>query len=139
MLFYKKRWEYYNRLCPSVMLSPPKQLDEIQPKLVSVLLTRRWCETAHFLAPPPGALGKGQKVKNYLVSLNFNYKVNFKELKQNFVCLLTNERCETYQTGFSFGHLGHAPGVGLGGTVEVGGVKKKSKFNQSWCVRYLHE
>ena len=38
--------------------------------------------------------------------------------------LLTNERCETYQAGFSFGRLGHSPGVGLGGTVEVGGVKK---------------
>ena len=45
--------------------------------------------------------------------------------------LLTNERYKTYQTGFSFNHLGHAPGVGLGGT--FGG------FNQSWCVSYLHE
>ena len=33
------------------------------------------------------------------------------------MCLLTNERYKTYQTGFSFGRLGHAPGVGLGGTV----------------------
>ena len=31
--------------------------------------------------------------------------------------LLTHERYKTYQTGYSFGHLGHAPGVGLGGTV----------------------
>ena len=31
--------------------------------------------------------------------------------------LLANERYKTYQTGFSFGRLGHAPGVGLGGTV----------------------
>ena len=37
--------------------------------------------------------------------------------KPNFVCLLTNERYKTYQTGFLFGRLGHAPGVGLGGTV----------------------
>ena len=27
--------------------------------------------------------------------------------------LLTNERYKTYQMGFSFGHLGHGPGVGL--------------------------
>ena len=40
------------------------------------------------------------------------------------MCLLTNERYKTYQMGFSFGRLGHAPGVGLGGTVGVGGVKK---------------
>ena len=32
------------------------------------------------------------------------------------MCLLTNERYKTYQTGFSFGRLGHAPGVGLGGS-----------------------
>ena len=47
-----------------------------------------------------------------------------KIFKPNFVCLLTNETCETYQTGFSIGRLGHAPGVGRRGTVEVGGVKK---------------
>ena len=56
------------------------------------------------------------------------------------MCLLTNERYKTYQTGFSFGCLGHAPGVGLGGTVGGCGVKKIfPKFNQIWCVSYLHE
>ena len=44
-----------------------------------------------------------------------------KIFKPNFVCLLTNERYKTYQTGFSFGRLGHAPGVGLGATVGVWG------------------
>ena len=66
------------------------------------------CATAHFLAPPPGKGQEGQ------ILLNFNYEVNFKEFKPNFVCLLTNERYKTYQTRFSFDHLGHAPGVGLG-------------------------
>ena len=33
------------------------------------------------------------------------------------MCLLTHERYKTYQMGFSFGRLGHAPGVGLRGTV----------------------
>ena len=41
------------------------------------------------------------------------------------MCLLTHERYKTYQTGFSFGGLGHALGVGLGGTVGGWGVKKK--------------
>ena len=35
------------------------------------------------------------------------------------MCLLRNKRYKTYQTGFSFGRLGHALGVGLGGTVGV--------------------
>ena len=40
------------------------------------------------------------------------------------MCLLTNERYKAYQTGFLLGHLGHAPGVGLGGTVGGWGSKK---------------
>ena len=49
-----------------------------------------------------------------------------KIFKPNFVCLLTNERYKTYQTGYSFGRLGHAPGVGLGGT--VGGLVVQNFF-----------
>ena len=41
----------------------------------------------------------------------------------NFVCVLTNERYKTYQTGFLFCRLGHAPGVGLLGTGGTQGVK----------------
>ena len=37
--FLKKRRGYCNRLRLSVMLSPPKPLDEIQPNLVCELLT----------------------------------------------------------------------------------------------------
>ena len=52
-----------------------------------------------------------------------------KIFKPNFVCLLTNERYKTYQTRLSFGRPGHAPGVGLGGTVGGwGGKKKKSEI-----------
>ena len=54
--------------------------------------------------------------------------------------LLTNERYKTYQTGFSFSHLGHARGVGLWGTVGGWGSNFFSpKFNQSWCGSYLLE
>ena len=38
------------------------------------------------------------------------------------MCLLTNERYITYQMGFSFGRLGHVPGLGLVGA--GGGVQK---------------
>ena len=64
-----------------------------------------------FLAPPPGALGRGQKVKYHLISITKSISTIF---IPNFVCVLTNERYKTYQTGFSFCPLGHAPGVGLG-------------------------
>ena len=43
----------------------------------------------------------------------------------NFARDLTNERYKTYQTGFLFCRLGHAPGVGLWGTGGAQGVKKK--------------
>ena len=61
------------------------------------------------------------------------------------MCLLTNERYKTYQTGFSFGRLGHAPDLGLGVPRGLGGVGRGvknfffQKFNQIWCVSYLHE
>ena len=66
-----------------------------------------------FWAPPPGALERGQKVKYHLISIT---KSISKIFIPNFVCVLTNERYKTYQTGFLMCHLGHALGVGLGGT-----------------------
>ena len=62
------------------------------------------------LAPPPGALGRGQTVKYHLISIT---KSISKIFIPNFVCILTNEGYKTYQTGFLFCHLGHAPGVEL--------------------------
>ena len=95
------------------MLSAPKPLDEIQPNSMCELLT--WLGRAKsnfFLAPPPGALGRGQKVKYHLISIT---KSISKLFIPNFVCVLTNERYKTYQTGFLFCPLGHASGVGLWG------------------------
>ena len=101
-----------------------------------------------FFAPTPGALGRGQKIKYHLISITKSFSKIF---IPNFVCVLTNERYKTYQTGFLFCHLGHALRVGLGGT----GAKIKfgpavcplsclllnhwTKFNQIWCVSYSHE
>ena len=62
---------------------------------------------------PPGALGMGQKVKYHLISIT---KSISKIFIPNFVYVLTNERYKAYQTGFLFCRLGHALGVGLGGT-----------------------
>ena len=55
------------------------------------------------------------------------------------MCLLRNERYKTYQTGFSFRCLGHAPGCRTCGYRGVGESKKFlfPKFIQIWCVSYL--
>ena len=78
------------------------------------------------LTPPPGALGKGQKVKYHLISIT---KSVSKIFIPNFVYILTNERYITHKTEFSFCRLGHAPVVGLWGAGSVQGVKF---FFQTW-------
>ena len=63
---------------------------------------------------PPGALGRGQRSNIIKISIT---KSISKIFRSNSVRLLTNERYKTSQMGFSFDCLGHAPGLGLGGTV----------------------
>ena len=90
-------------------------------------------------------LGRGQKVKYHLISIT---KSISKIFIPNFVCVHTNERYKTYQMGFLFCRLGHALGVGLGGTLVETKIKfcpavcplcylllnHWMKFNQIWCV-----
>ena len=82
------------------------------------------CNSNFFLAPPPGALGNGQKVKYRLISKTKSISKIFK----NFVCVLTNKSYKTYQKAFSFCHLGHVPGVGLRGRWGCPGVNKRYIF-----------
>ena len=89
-----------------------------------VSYSHEWGAQRIFFAPPPGALGRGQKVKYHLISIT---KSISKIFIPNFVCVLTNERYKTYQTGFLFFRLGHASGVGLWGTGDAQGVK--NNFN----------
>ena len=52
------------------------------------------------------------------------------------MCVLTNERYKTYQTGFSFCPLGHAPGVGLWGAGGAQGAKNISFSNMvMWYIK----
>ena len=69
-----------------------------------------------------GSGGRGQKVKYHLISIS---KSISKIFIPNFLCVLTNERYETYQTGFLLCSLGHAPGMGLWGAGGAQMVKKK--------------
>ena len=93
------------------MVSPPKPLDQIQPNLVCELLTCMERATLKkYLGP-----GRGQRVKCHLISITVS-EIS-KIFVPNFVCILTNERYKTYQTGFSFCRLGHALELGLGGAL----------------------
>ena len=66
---------------PSVTLSPPKLLNEIQPNLVCELLTRMGCATARFFWPAPWGPGEGPKGQ---LSLNI---IKFQLLSQFQRCL----------------------------------------------------
>ena len=68
--------------------------------------------TVYFLALSPGALGRAQKVKYNLISIT---KSISKIFIPSLVCVLINERYTTYQTGFLFKQLCHAPGVEMWG------------------------
>ena len=49
------------------------------------------------------------------MTLNLGQHDTFKDFYTKLCVCCTNEIYKTYQTGFSFCHLGHAPGVGLWG------------------------
>ena len=80
-----------------------------------------------FWPRPLGPWGGGQKVKYHLFSIT---KSISKIFIPNCVCVLTNKRYKTYQTGFASCRLGHAPGVGLWGVgcPGEGGGSKKIKY-----------
>ena len=73
-------------LCPScyLLLNHPMKFNQIW----CVCYSHEWGAQQHFLAPPPGALGRGQKVKYHLISIT---KSISKIFVPNFVCILTNQ------------------------------------------------
>ena len=52
---------------------------------------------------------------------------------RNFVCVLTNERCKTYQTRCLFCRLGHAPGWDFGA---LGVPRGTNNFSKNGHVAY---
>ena len=70
------------------------------------------CTGNFVLAPSPGVLRRGQKVKYHSISIT---KSSSKIFLPNFVCFLTNDKYKICQTGCSFCRLGHALGLGLRG------------------------
>ena len=63
-----------------------------------------------FFGPAPWGPGEGPRVKYHLISIT---KSITKIFIPKFLCVLTNERYKTHQTGFSLYSLGHTPGVKL--------------------------
>ena len=82
-----------------------------------------------FLASPPGALGRGSKCQISLISIT---KSISKIFITNFLCVLTNERYKTYQTGFLFCRLGDAQGWDF----RALGVPRRSKKFKHGHVAY---
>ena len=71
-------------------------------------------QSQFFLAPPPGALGRGQKVKYHLISITKSISEIF---IPNFVCVLTKKGTKHFRRVFySVAWVIHTLGVGLGGT-----------------------
>ena len=69
----------------------------------------------------PRPLGPGGGAKSLNI-IQFQIQSKFQRfLNQTFRVFSQIERYKTYQTGYSFRHLGHAPGLGLGVTVGVQG------------------
>ena len=95
------------------------------------------CSGTIFWVPALWSPGEGPKGQ---ISLNLNYKVNFKDFYTK-LCV-SSHKWEIYNIsdGIFIRPPGSCPGVGLRGT--VGGWGSKNfflKFNQIWCVSYLHE
>ena len=84
------------------------------------------CATAHFFGPAPWVPDKGPKGQISLNIIKFQLQSQLQRFFNQILCVFSHMKDKkTYQTGFSFGRLGHAPGVGLRGTVGgLGGVKK---------------
>ena len=130
--FLKKGRGHCNRLHQSVCLSVRASVCPLCYLLLNhwTKFNQNWCVSySHewgvyrqiFFGPTPWGPGEGQKVKYHLISIT---KTISKIFIPNFVCVFTNERYKTYQTGFSFCCLGHTQGVGLRGAGGAQGVKK---------------
>ena len=100
-------------------------------------LHERYMQRYHFLCPRPLGPWGGAKRSNIIKSELQN---QFQRFLNQTLCIFSHMKDITYQTGFSFGRLGHAQGWDLGVPWGFGGPKIFfAKCNQIWCVSYLHE
>ena len=89
------------------------------------------CAKANFFGPAPWGPEEGSK-GHHLISIT---KSISKILIPNFLCVLKNERYKTYQMGYTFCHLCHAPGMGLWCAGGAQGVEKKNSIMIMWHIK----
>ena len=80
-----------------------------------------------FLGPAPLGPGEGSKGQ---ISINFNYKVNFKDFYTKLCVCSHKRKIQNILDEILFCCLGHDPGVGLRGTGGAQGVE--FFFFQTW-------
>ena len=107
----------------SVMLSPPKQFDQIQPNLVCELLTCIGRATAKKkFGPAPWGPGEGSKGQK---SFNSNYKVNFKDFYTKLCVCSHKYKIHNISDGIFILSPGSCP---RGGTLGRSGCPGGQKF-----------
>ena len=81
------------------------------------------CATAHFFGPIP--CGPGEGLKGQILNIiKFQLQSQFQRFSNQSLCVYSQMKdIKHIRLEFSCGRLGHAPGVGLGGNVGVGGSK----------------
>ena len=77
-----------------------------------------------FFGPTPWGPREGPKGQISLNIIKFQLLSQFQRFLNQTLCVFSQMK-DIKQMGFSFGRLGHAPGVGLWGTVGGWRVKKK--------------
>ena len=99
------------------------------------------CNVKLFLVTPPGALGRGQKVKYNLISIT---KSISKIFILNFVCVLTNERYKhigwnfhsvawVMPQGWDFGALGVPRGSIFFSNMVIWHIKSTGMTSRTEC------
>ena len=138
-LFFKKELGILQSP-PSVTLSPPKPLDEILPNLVCELLTWMGCATAHFFGPAPWGPGEGPKGQISLNIIKFQLQSQFQRFFNQTLCFFSYMKdIKHIRRDFDSVAWVMPQGSVLGVPWGVGGSNFFFKFNQIWCVSYLHE
>ena len=96
------------------------------------------CNSTIFLVPTPWGPGEGPKGQ---ISLNLNHKVNFKDFLTKLCVSSHNWKIWNISNGIFILSPGSCPRGGTWG--HRGGLGGPNfffpKFNQIWCVSYLHE